>query len=171
MGGGGKGGSQSTEIQIPAWAERAMQENLRKAQRLGEVGYMPFYGGQVAALDPVQEQLMQKRYDRGAALGLVDSGVDVLAGMPEAQEFDMGDGQTIRGYGSGGLFESARNEFIARNPDQARAFFSEFKPFGTEETRPPEFTDPGDGRPPGMSDEMWQYVQAMQAAGRSGIRF
>ena len=93
----------------------------------------------------------------------------MLAGMPEAQEFDMGDGQIIRGYGSGGLYEAARDEFIAKNPDQAAAFFSEFKPFGTEETRPPELQDPGDaGRPPGISDEQWQAIQNMR---RYGIRF
>lgn len=36
MGGGGKGGSQSTKATIPAWAESAMRENLRKASAMGE---------------------------------------------------------------------------------------------------------------------------------------
>ena len=115
MGGGGKGGSQSTKVEIPAWAEQAMRENLRKASAMGEIGYMPYYGPDVAAFTPMQEAGMQGAYDAAAAYGLAAPGGDALAGIPQAREFAGG----IRGYSSGDLFEQARAEFEARNPRQA----------------------------------------------------
>jgi len=148
MGGGGKGGSQSTKVEIPAWAEKAMQENLRKASAMGEIGYMPYYGPDVAAFTPMQEAGMQGAYDAAAAYGLAAPGGSALAGLPEAQEFAGG----VRGYSSGDLFEQARAEFEARNPKQAAAYNRFFTPYGTEETNP-NFGSPGqDGRPPGYPD-------------------
>lgn len=148
MGGGGKGGSQTTEVKIPAWAEQAMKENLRKASAMGEIGYMPYYGPDVAAFTPMQEAGMQGAYDAAAAYGLATPGGDALAGIPQAQEFAGG----IRGYSSGDLFEQARAEFEARNPLQAEQYNKFFKPYGTEETNP-NFPVPGqDGRPPGYPD-------------------
>ena len=161
---GGKGGSSTTKVEIPPWAEAAMKKNLAKAERIGEVGYMPYYGPDVAAFSPLQEQAFQGQYDAAAAMGLVAPG-ERPSGMPEAQEFAGG----IRGYSSGDLFEQARNEFALRNPLQAEAFNKEFIAYGTEETNPDFPKLPGDGvRPPGMTDEQYQaYLNLM----RYGIRF
>lgn len=126
MGGGGKGGSQSTQAQIPAWAESAMRENLAKASAMGEIGYMPYYGPEVAAFTPLQEAGMQGAYDAAAAFGLAPAGGSALAGIPEAQTFAGG----VRGYSSGDLFEQARAEFEARNPQQAAAYNRFFVPYG-----------------------------------------
>jgi hypothetical protein len=117
-GGGGKGGSQSSKVEIPPWAEAAMQENLRKAEQFGEIGYMPYYGPSVAAFTPMQETAMQSAYDAGAAYGLAPRGGNALAGIPQAQEFAGG----IRGYSSGDLFDQAVAEFEARRPGQAEAY-------------------------------------------------
>lgn len=120
MGGGGKGGSQSTKVEIPKWAEDAMKANLKKAQGLSEVGYMPYYGPDVAAFTPMQEMGMQGAYDAAAAFGIggAEKGGDALAGLPEAKDFGGG----LRGYSSGDLFEMARAEFAGRNPQQAAAY-------------------------------------------------
>lgn len=126
MGGGGKGGSQSTKATIPAWAESAMRENLRKASAMGEIGYMPYYGPDVAAFTPLQELGMQGSYDAAAAFGLAPQGGDALAGIPQATDFGGG----LRGYSSGDLFELARAEFEARNPQQAAAYNRFFVPYG-----------------------------------------
>jgi hypothetical protein len=129
MGGGGKGGSQSTQVEIPAWAESKMRENLNKASAMGEIGYMPYYGPEVAAFTPLQEAGMQGAYDAAAAFGLAPAGGDALAGIPEAETFAGG----IRGYSSGDLFEQARAEFEARNPQQAAAYNRFFVPYGVPE--------------------------------------
>ena len=145
--GGGKGGSQSTTVEIPAWAESKMKENLNKASAMGEIGYMPYYGPEVAAFTPMQEAGMQGAYDAASAYGLAAPGGDAMAGVPQAQEFAGG----IMGYGSGDLFEQARAEFAARNPAQAEAYNQFFEPYGTEETNP-NYNSQQNGRPPGYPD-------------------
>jgi len=129
---GGKGGSQSSKVKIPAWAEQAMQQNLQKANEFGQIGYMPYYGPDVAAFTPMQEMGMQSAYDAAAAYGLAPQGGDAMAGMPQAQEFAGG----VRGYSSGDLFEQARREFEMRNPQQAAQYNKQFTPYGTPETNP-----------------------------------
>ena len=118
MGSGGKGGG--TTVEIPKWAEDAMKENLTKAQGMSEIGYMPYYGPDVAAFTPMQEMGMQGAYDAAAAFGVggAEKGGDALAGLPEAKDFGGG----LRGFSSGDLFEQARAEFEGRNPQQAAAF-------------------------------------------------
>ena len=143
MGGGGKGGSQSTSVEIPKWAEDAMRANLKKASGMGEIGYMPYYGPDTAAFTPMQEAGMQGAYNAAAAFGLAEPGGDAMAGVPEAKDFGGG----LRGYSSGDLFEQARAEFEARNPQQAAAYNKFFAPYGTPETNP---NNPGDMNDPGF---------------------
>jgi len=125
---GGKGGSQSSQVEIPAWAESAMRENLQRAKQAAQIGYQPYYGPDVAAFTPMQEAGMQSAYDAAAAYGLAPQGGSAMAGMPQAQEFAGG----VRGYSSGDLFEQARAEFEARNPRQAMQYNQLFVPTGTE---------------------------------------
>ena len=138
--GGGKGGG--TTVEIPAWAESAMQDNLRKAKRFAEVGYLPYYGPDVAAFTPLQEQAMQSSYDAAAAFGLAEPGGDALAGMPEAKDFGGG----MMGYSSGDLFDQARAELAGRSPELAAAFDANFKPYNTGQ--------PGAGFPDAYGGDM-----------------
>lgn len=126
MGGGGKGGG--TTVEIPKWAEDAMRSNLTKAQGMSEIGYMPYYGPDVAAFTPMQEAAMQGAYDAAAAFGVggAEKGGDALAEIPEAKDF----GNGIRGYSSGDLYEQARAEFEGRNPQQAAQYNKFFTPYG-----------------------------------------
>ena len=59
-GGGGKGGSATSEVKIPQWLEDAARENLAKAGDISQIGYVPYYGPDVAAMTPMQEAAMQK---------------------------------------------------------------------------------------------------------------
>jgi len=122
--GSGKGGG--TKVEIPAWAEDAMKANLKKAQGMSEIGYMPYYGPDVAAFTPMQLEGMKGAYGAASAFGLADPSVDPLAGIPEAKDF--GDG--MMGYSSGSLFDMARAEFEGRSPQQAAAYNAFYKPFG-----------------------------------------
>jgi len=114
---GGKGGSQSTKVEIPPFIEEAAKENLRRAQKTAGMGYLPYYGPEVAAFSPLQEQAMRTTGGAAEAFGLVDPGFNPLAGMPRADYFDGG----LRGYGSGGLLEESLGELATRSPTQFAA--------------------------------------------------
>ena len=55
-GGGGKGGSKKTETTIPEWVRGPADRNLQRAEAVQQIKYMPYTGGQVAALTPTQEE-------------------------------------------------------------------------------------------------------------------
>lgn len=118
---GGKGGSQSTKVTIPQYIEDAARRNLARAEEIAEIGYMPYYGPEVAAFNPMQMQGMQNTANAAAAFGL-QAPTDVMAGMPQAQDF----GNGMMGYGSGDLFQGAVDQFAANNPTQYRQYSSNF---------------------------------------------
>tara|TARA_R110002167_G_scaffold53009_3_gene152444 strand:- start:701 stop:1129 length:429 start_codon:yes stop_codon:yes gene_type:complete len=111
MSGGGKGGKQSTQAEIPEWAKQPTIRNLARAEELQQIGYMPYYGPDIAAFNPSQEQSMQTNYDAASAFGLAPQGGNAMAGMPQAEDFG-----GISGYSSSGLFEQALKELEAKQP-------------------------------------------------------
>ena len=115
---GGKGGTQTSAQSIPAWVEGPAKENLAQAKIAGQIGYMPYYGPDVAAMSPQQEQAMRNNFSAQQAYGMVDPSAQFSTGVPEAQTFDGG----VRGYSSGGLFEQALAEYKARNPEGAAQY-------------------------------------------------
>ena len=115
---GGKGGSTTQAQQMPKFIEDAAKYNIDMAKRAGQVGYMPYYGPDVAALTPQQEQAMQTNFSAQQAYGMVDPTAQFSTGMPEAQEFAGG----VRGYSSGNLFDQAVAELASRDPEQAKKY-------------------------------------------------
>ena len=115
---GGKGGTQTAAQSIPAWVEGPAKENLARAKAVGEIGYMPYYGPDVAALAPQQEQAMRNTFGAQQAYGMIDPSAQFSTGMPQAQEFAGG----VRGYSSGNLFDQAVAELAARQPDQVARY-------------------------------------------------
>lgn len=119
---GGKGGSQTSKVEIPKWIEDPAIRNIGRAEQVAKMGYQPYYGPEVAAFSPMQEQAMQSQYDAAAAFGMAPMGGDAMAGMPTPTEFAGG----VRGYGSGDIFEQSVNEFQKRQPDQAAIYNQQF---------------------------------------------
>ena len=115
---GGKGGTQTASQSIPAWVEGPAKENLARAKAVGEIGYMPYYGPDVAALAPQQEQAMRNNFSAQQAYGMVSPTAQFSTGMPQAQEYAGG----VRGYSSGNLFDQAVAELAVRNPEQAARY-------------------------------------------------
>ena len=146
---GGKGGSQSTKVEIPAFIEAAAKENLQRAQKTAGMGYLPYYGPEVAAFSPLQEQAMRTTGGAAEAFGLVDPGFNPLAGMPRYDYYDGG----LRGYGSGGLLEEALGELQTRSPTQFAAY-----------RNLPTLTPPVAGEPPAPVDGGY-----LPAPGREGV--
>mgnify|MGYP003644267725 CR=1 FL=1 len=52
-----KGGTTSGSTEIPAWLENAAIENINKARDVSQIGYVPYYGPDVAAFSPMQKPL------------------------------------------------------------------------------------------------------------------
>lgn len=107
------GGSTESEIQIPEWLQEAAKSNLGKAQDVASLGYTPYYGADVAAFNPMQQQGFQNTADASRAFGL-SAPTDAMAGMPQAQDFGGG----VMGYSSQPLFQDAINRFGADRPAQ-----------------------------------------------------
>ena len=115
---GGKGGSSSSQVQIPDWIAEPAQRNIARAEEAQQIGYIPYTGPEVAAFSPTETALMQSRGNTAQAFGIVPQGFDAMAGMPQAQEFAGG----IQGYSSFPLYEQAVQEFASRAPGQFAAY-------------------------------------------------
>ena len=114
---GGKGGSQTSQVEIPQYLEDASKKMLNRASAVQGVGYMPYMGPDVAALTQPQQQAMQSNIDAASAFGLVDPGLNAMAGMPEAQNFN-----GVQGYSSFPMYEQAVADLAASRPGQVAAY-------------------------------------------------
>lgn len=119
-GGGGKGGSKKTETTIPEWVRAPADRNLQRAEAVQQIKYMPYTGGQVAALTPTQEAAMNNNISTAQAFGLLDpnSTLTATSGMPEPTTYANG----MKGYGSIGLYDQALAELTARDPANMAAY-------------------------------------------------
>ena len=120
-GGGGKGGSTSTEVSIPAWLEDAAKSGLARGTQAAGIGYVPYRGPDVAALTPMQEAAMANTSMASSAFGLAPSPIP-SAGMPEVQTFAGG----VRGYSAIPLYDQAINELKVRDPVQYAKLMAPF---------------------------------------------
>ena len=109
-GGGGKGGSQTQQTEIPKWIEEPSIRNLARAEDAQKIGYMPWRGPDIAAFNPTQQMAMQQNMDAASAFGLAPQGSNAMAGVPQAQTFAGG----MQGYSSMPLYEQALAETKAK---------------------------------------------------------
>jgi len=121
---GGKGGSTTSSVEIPEYIEEAARRNLAKAEDISQIGYVPYYGPDVAAFTPFQEAGFQQTADVASAFGMGPqmSQTDIMGGMPAATEFAGG----VRGYSSAPLYQQAVDELAAQRPAQAQFIESFF---------------------------------------------
>jgi hypothetical protein len=122
--GGGKGGKKQTETTIPSWIQQPAERNIRRAEQVQQLKYMPYTGAEVAAFTPAQEAAMNNNIGAAKAFGLLDpnSNLTATTGMPEATTYANG----MRGYGSIGLYDQALKELTARDPANMAAYNSLF---------------------------------------------
>lgn len=117
-----KGGTTSGSTEIPAWLENAAIENINKARDVSQIGYVPYYGPDVAAFSPMQQQSMRSTGNAASAFGLAPEGFDGTAGIPQAQTFAGG----VQGYSSAPLYEQSLDNLFANAPAQYRAMSDMF---------------------------------------------
>lgn len=113
-GGGGKGGKQTTKVEIPKWLERAAQSNLARADEIATLGYVPRFGPEVAAFSPMQQAAFANTGQAAAAFGLPGGGMTGMEGMPAPTQFAGG----VSGYSSAPLYNEMLSALQANAPGQ-----------------------------------------------------
>ena len=111
MSGGGKGGSQTTQVQVPAWLEDAARANLARADAISQLGFRPRFGPEVAAFSPTQEAAFANTSQAAGAFGMQAPQGPLY---PEPQTYAGG----VRGYSSYPLYEEALGQYAAAMPGQ-----------------------------------------------------
>lgn len=120
MSGGGKGGSQTTQVTIPPWLEQAAQRNIAKAEDISQTGFVPYMGPDVAAFTPMQQAAFQNTGLAAQAFGLA-APADPMAGMPQAYDFG-----GMSAYSSYPLYSQSLANLQAVAPGQFAALQAPF---------------------------------------------
>lgn len=118
---GGKGGSTTQTASIPSWVTDASKANLDKANEIAAIGPMRNYGPTVAAFNDNQTAGFQNTADLASAFGM-NAPTDVMAGMPQAQDFGGG----VMGHSAAPIVDQQLAMLKQNNPNQAAAFESLF---------------------------------------------
>ena len=114
---GGKGGSTSSTVEIPQYIEDAARRNLARADTISKIGYVPYYGPDVAAFTPMQEAAFQNTADVASAFGTAGGGMSqqgIMGGMSAPTTYAGG----VRGYSSAPMYEESMAELATRRPGQ-----------------------------------------------------
>jgi len=113
---GGKGGSTSSSVEIPEYIEKAAQRNLNKAERISQLGYVPYYGPDVAAFTPMQQASFQNTADVAGAFGMSapTSQQDIMGGMGAPTQYANG----LSGYSSAPIYQQSLDELARQRPAQ-----------------------------------------------------
>ena len=117
---GGKGGRSTTSVEIPQWLESAARQNIARADQIAQIGYVPYYGPDVAAMTPMQLAAGGNINAAASAFGL-GAPSSVTAGMPMAQNYG-----GMAAYSSAPIFEQSLAELQARRPGQFAALQAPF---------------------------------------------
>jgi len=119
-GGGGKGGSTTSVQEIPDWMRRPAERNIARAEQAQQIGFMPFQGLDVAAVNPMQQAAGQMTVDTARTFGMLPQGQQNLTayqGMPQVQNIG-----GVQGYSSAGLYDQAVQAAAQANPAQAQQY-------------------------------------------------
>jgi hypothetical protein len=115
------GGSSTTTQELPQWLEDAARQNLERAQYTSRIGYVPYYGNDVAGFTPMQQSAMQNSADAASAFGL-SAPSNAMSGLPPMTT----DAAGFTGYSSGNLYDNAMQELAQRRPAQYSAMNAMF---------------------------------------------
>ena len=119
-----KGGSTTSQVQIPSYLSDAARRNLSRASQISNIGYTPYYGADVAAMTPMQQASMQGTNQMASAFGL-PSVSNPMAGMPQSQDFG-----GMQAYSSAPMYEQSLQSLAQNRPEQYQAIESMFNPTG-----------------------------------------
>jgi hypothetical protein len=115
-------GSTTQETTIPKWLESAAQDNIAQGQDVAGLGYVPYFGPDVAAFTPMQQAAFQNTGQAANAFGMAGGGMTGMEGMPQPQQFAGG----VSGYSSAPMFAETMAALEANNPAQFAAIQNMF---------------------------------------------
>ena len=128
----GGGGSTESKTEVPKYITAASQGNIRRANDVAEIGYVPYYGPDVAAFTPMQQASFQNTGQAANAFGMAGGGLLGMEGVPQAQQFAGGQ----MGYSSAPMYQESINQFAQMNPEQYRAISDLFVGNGAATNQP-----------------------------------
>lgn len=106
-------GSESKEKSLPKFVEQDFQQALDYAQDVSSVGYVPYYGPDIAGYSPMQKAAFEGTNAMAGAFGMPTA--DNASYLPETQTFAGG----VQGYSSAPMFEEAKAALAQNRPGQA----------------------------------------------------
>jgi hypothetical protein len=111
------GGSQTQSTTIPKFLEDAARENIALGNQVAGLGYVPYFGADVASFTPMQQASFQNTGQAANAFGLAGGNLTGMEGMPQPQQFAGG----VSGYSSAPMFQETMAALEANNPAQFAA--------------------------------------------------
>jgi hypothetical protein len=116
------GGSTEQKTEIPKWLERSARDNIAQGQDVAGLGYVPYFGPDVAEFTPMQQASFQNTGQAANAFGMAGGGMTGMEGMPQPQQFAGG----VSGYSSAPMFAETMAALEANNPGQFAAIQNMF---------------------------------------------
>ena len=114
---GGKGGSSTSAQQIPDWMKEPAVRNIARAEQAQQIGYQPYYGLDVAAMNPTQMAAGQMNVDAAQAFGMAPPNLTAYQGMAQPEMVG-----GMRGYSSAPMYEQAVAAGAQADPTQAQIY-------------------------------------------------
>jgi len=102
-------GSKTSTTEVPAYIEDASKQAIGMANARNELGYVPYYGPDVAAFNPMQMNAMQGSNTMAQSMGLPTAGLSLMAPT------DYGNG--VWGHSSAPVYEDSMARLQAANPE------------------------------------------------------
>lgn len=146
------GSSSTTENKIPAYLEEAGQLAVEDAKKIKEMGYLPYFGPEVAAINPYEQAMAQNVGGMASAYGLAAPAAMDMSGVDTATSGG------ITGYTTAPAYFAALERLRETRPDQYEFFanLGRFDPITGAENpnyNPYPTTGVGSPNPAGVGNE------------------
>jgi hypothetical protein len=112
-------GSSSTTVQenkVPAYLEEASKLAVEEAKKIKEMGYLPYFGPEVAAVNPYEQAMAQNVGGMASAFGLSAPAAMDMSGVDTAASGG------VTGYTTAPAYFSALERLKETRPDQYEYF-------------------------------------------------
>jgi hypothetical protein len=112
-------GSKSTTVQenrIPRYLEEAGQLAVEEAKKIKEMGYLPYFGPEVAAINPYEQAMAQNVGSMASAYGLAAPAAMDMSGVSTATSGG------VSGYTTAPAYFAALERLKETRPDQYEFF-------------------------------------------------
>ena len=116
-GGGGKGGSTETKVEVPQYLQDAAIANLDYAGQMADIGYIPYAGPEIAAFNKAQTSAFDNTNDMAGAYGMKQVDYSNGYGVPAPTRFADGS----MGYSSMPQYNQMMADFARDRPAQKAA--------------------------------------------------